>query len=117
MSGEQQVPAASSGDRLYCLLPLLLGCLVFVNSLGGDFVHDDLSAVRYNEDVTASDADGSGRSKSSIWSNDFWGTALSDVKSHKSYRPLTVLSFRYEFNELCEIIIRLLLFFTFYDKR
>jgi hypothetical protein len=99
---QQQAEASSSGGRFYCLLPLLLGCLVFLNSLGGDFVHDDLSAVRYNEDVTAgSDADG--RSKSgSIWSNDFWGTALSDVKSHKSYRPLTVLSFRYEFNKLCE---------------
>ncbi|XP_046645725.1 protein O-mannosyl-transferase TMTC1-like isoform X2 [Daphnia pulicaria] len=94
---DQQQAEASSGGRFYCLLPLLLGCLVFFNSLGGDFVHDDLSAVRYNEDVTAgSDADG--RSKSgSIWSNDFWGTALSDVKSHKSYRPLTVLSFRWNY--------------------
>ncbi len=98
---QQQQAAASSGGRFYRLLPLLLGCLVFVNSLGGDFVHDDLSAVRYNEDVTAS-GDADGRSKSgSIWSNDFWGTALSDVKSHKSYRPLTVLSFMYDFNKLC----------------
>lgn len=90
---------SSSEGRYYFLVPLLLGCLVFLNSLDGDFVHDDLSAVRYNEDVTAiSDADGQGRSRSSIWSNDFWGTALSDAKSHKSYRPLTVLSFRYDFN-------------------
>ncbi|KAK4010146.1 hypothetical protein OUZ56_019293 [Daphnia magna] len=93
-----QLPASES--RLYCFLPLLMGCLVFANSLGGDFVHDDLSAIRYNEDVTSSGggaSDGTGTSKSSIWSNDFWGTALSDVKSHKSYRPLTVLSFRWNY--------------------
>lgn len=29
-----------------------------------------------------------------IWSNDFWGTNLSSNSSHKSYRPLTVLTFR-----------------------
>ncbi len=96
MKIDVQHPAAES--RLY-ILPLLLSCLAYVNSLGGDFVHDDLSAVRYNEDVTASTSGGSAdgstaRSSSGIWSNDFWGTALSDAKSHKSYRPLTVLSFR-----------------------
>lgn len=78
-------------NRFYNLLPTLLACLVYVNSLGGDFVHDDLSAVRYNQDVTTTANE---KSQSGIWSNDFWGTALSDAKSHKSYRPLTVLSFR-----------------------
>jgi hypothetical protein len=34
---------------------------------------------------------------SSVFTNDFWGTKLSDPKSHKSYRPLTVLSFRADF--------------------
>uniref|UniRef100_A0A7N8X8Z6 dolichyl-phosphate-mannose--protein mannosyltransferase n=1 Tax=Mastacembelus armatus TaxID=205130 RepID=A0A7N8X8Z6_9TELE len=29
-----------------------------------------------------------------IWSNDFWGSNLSSNSSHKSYRPLTVLTFR-----------------------
>ena len=29
-----------------------------------------------------------------IWWNDFWGTPLSHSGSHKSYRPLTVLSFK-----------------------
>ena len=31
---------------------------------------------------------------SSVFSNDFWGLSLSDPESHKSYRPLTILSFR-----------------------
>lgn len=30
-----------------------------------------------------------------IWKNDFWGSNLSSNSSHKSYRPLTVLTFRY----------------------
>lgn len=30
----------------------------------------------------------------SVFRNDFWGLPLSDLESHKSYRPLTVLSFR-----------------------
>lgn len=37
------------------------------------------------------------RSNTPLWvvfTNDFWGTPLSDPESHKSYRPLTVLSFR-----------------------
>ncbi len=29
-----------------------------------------------------------------MWVNDFWGTPLSHSGSHKSYRPLCILSFR-----------------------
>lgn len=32
-----------------------------------------------------------------IWKNDFWGTPLSHTGSHKSFRPLTVLSFRWNY--------------------
>ena len=31
----------------------------------------------------------------SVFSHDFWGSPLSDPTSHKSYRPLTILSFRF----------------------
>ena len=43
----------------------------------------------YNGDV-------SDRAKplAALWTNDFWGQALRSPMSHKSYRPLTVLSFR-----------------------
>jgi len=30
----------------------------------------------------------------SVFSNDFWGSPLSHPESHKSYRPLTILTFR-----------------------
>jgi len=37
-----------------------------------------------------------------IWKDDFWGTPLRDSGSHKSYRPLVVLTFRlnYFFHQL-----------------
>lgn len=71
------------------LLALSIGC--FVNSMNGDFVHDDLSAICSNPDVT--DAMGSS-GLLQVFSNDFWGKPMSDPDSHKSYRPLTTLSFR-----------------------
>lgn len=30
-----------------------------------------------------------------VFSDDFWGNSLSDPESHQSYRPLTVLTFRW----------------------
>ena len=66
--------------------------LVYLNSLVGDFVHDDVAAIVNNRDVTgAGDAGWLG-----IWTNDFWGMAIRDRRSHKSYRPLTILTFRYD---------------------
>lgn len=62
---------------------------VYLNSLRGDFVHDDLSAVTANPDALGI---------TPVWDllrNDFWGKPMSDPTSHKSYRPLTVLTFRY----------------------
>uniref|UniRef100_A0A8D8YQH0 dolichyl-phosphate-mannose--protein mannosyltransferase n=1 Tax=Cacopsylla melanoneura TaxID=428564 RepID=A0A8D8YQH0_9HEMI len=61
---------------------------VYLNSLNGDFVHDDLPAIVRNQDVLGTS------SVSQILLNDFWGTPMSHATSHKSYRPLTVLSFR-----------------------
>nr|XP_054920512.1 protein O-mannosyl-transferase TMTC1-like [Dermacentor andersoni] len=71
--------------------------LCYMNSLDGDFVHDDMVAVVGNPDVTGENrrhALSSSSSSSSLWTNDFWGRPMADPRSHKSYRPLTVLSFR-----------------------
>lgn len=68
------------------LLMISIGC--FVNSMNGDFVHDDLSAICSNPDVMGQTG------LVEVFSNDFWGKAMSDPDSHKSYRPLTTLSFR-----------------------
>lgn len=62
--------------------------LCYTNSLRGEFVHDDVWAITNNPDVRP------GSSLRSIFSNDFWGKKMSDNTSHKSYRPLCILTFK-----------------------
>lgn len=65
---------------------IAIGC--YLNGLNGDFVHDDIPAVTLNKDVVALNT------LKHVFRNDFWGTPMSDLASHKSYRPLTTLTFR-----------------------
>lgn len=66
----------------------LIAVIVYLNGINGDFVHDDIPAITLNKDVV-------GVNKiTRLFFNDFWGTPMDDANSHKSYRPLTVLSFR-----------------------
>ena len=69
---------------------LALGC--YVNSCWGDFVFDDSEAIINNKDV-----DPGASSIGEVFAHDFWGTNISLKTSHKSYRPLTVLSFQLSF--------------------
>lgn len=62
--------------------------ICYVNSLDGGFVFDDSEAIINNEDLKPETP------ISHLLYNDFWGTRLTHNASHKSYRPLTVLSFR-----------------------
>lgn len=60
----------------------------YVNGMHGEFVHDDIPAITLNRDVL-------GTNKIvQVFKNDFWGMPMADANSHKSYRPLTVLTFR-----------------------
>ncbi|PSN56373.1 Transmembrane and TPR repeat-containing protein 3 [Blattella germanica] len=83
--------SVSNNGRVYSVVGVVaLSC--YLNGLTGDFVHDDIPAVTQNKDVL-------GLSPiSHVFRNDFWGTAMSDINSHKSYRPLTTLTFRYVFH-------------------
>ncbi|KAH7970571.1 hypothetical protein HPB49_010695 [Dermacentor silvarum] len=54
-------------------------------------------AVVGNPDVTGENRRHALSPPSSLWMNDFWGRPMADPRSHKSYRPLTVLSFRANF--------------------
>jgi hypothetical protein len=72
------------------LLPSILAFLVYANSLFGDFVHDDIPAIVNNPDVN-----GDNPEIIELFSNDFWGEPMASLRSHKSYRPLTILIFRY----------------------
>ena len=69
-------------------LLFLLAISVYWNSLDGDLVFDDITAVRDNKDLRPHTPLGN------LWKNDFWGTPMHKEQSHKSYRPLTVLTFR-----------------------
>ena len=75
---------------LHYALPPLVAVFAYVNSLGGDFVHDDVAAIVRNPDVS---------NPNSPWEkilvNDFWGFPIHSNLSHKSYRPITTLLFRY----------------------
>ena len=64
-------------------LPAASALLCYLNSLHGELVYDDIPAVRDNRDVRAE--------TSSLWTlatDDYWGRAMSDNTSHKSYRPV-----------------------------
>ncbi|XP_078582550.1 protein O-mannosyl-transferase TMTC3-like [Branchiostoma floridae x Branchiostoma japonicum] len=58
------------------------------NSLYCGFVFDDMSAIKDNRDLHPSTP------LYNLFLNDFWGTPMHMEKSHKSYRPLCVLTFR-----------------------
>ncbi|MGH0124112.1 UNVERIFIED_CONTAM: hypothetical protein FKN15_016125 [Acipenser sinensis] len=85
------------------LLPILFGpgngicwyivlfsvsALCYSNSLQGEFVHDDVWAINNNPDVRP------GSNIKNIFFNDFWGKRMADNTSHKSYRPLCILTFK-----------------------
>ncbi|KAF8795853.1 Protein O-mannosyl-transferase Tmtc3 like protein [Argiope bruennichi] len=62
--------------------------ICYYNALHCGFVFDDISAIRDNKDLRPSTP------LLNIFFNDFWGTPIRKEHSHKSYRPLCVLTFR-----------------------
>ena len=82
-----KILSAPSPTQLYFLLAVA-SVSVYVNGLTGEYVHDDLSAVLRNPDVQGT------RPLWQLFLNDFWGKPMKDPASHKSYRPVTILSFR-----------------------
>ena len=73
--------------RPYATLAVL-SFLVYSNSRHCDFVFDDVSAIKDNLDLRPTTP------WVQLMYNDFWGTPMSAERSHKSYRPLTVATFR-----------------------
>ncbi|CAH0557925.1 unnamed protein product [Brassicogethes aeneus] len=60
----------------------------YCNTLWGSFVFDDSEAILKNKDVLPSTP------VATIFQNDFWGGDIALNSSHKSFRPLTILSYR-----------------------
>ncbi|XP_026058254.1 transmembrane and TPR repeat-containing protein 3-like isoform X1 [Carassius auratus] len=78
--------AVVSWKEICLLIGLVVGC--YWNSLLCGFVFDDVSAILDNKDLRPTTP------LKNLFLNDFWGTPMSEERSHKSYRPLTVLTFR-----------------------
>ncbi|XP_028847342.1 protein O-mannosyl-transferase TMTC4 isoform X1 [Denticeps clupeoides] len=85
---DHHVPLPKLGAAHSRILVGLLALVCFINSYDGEFVFDDSEAIVNNKDLHPSSP------LNNIWTNDFWGSNLSSNSSHKSYRPLTVLTFR-----------------------
>jgi hypothetical protein len=87
--------AAAAADAppslLLCLLPVLLAVLAYANSLTGEMFFDDRYAVHRNGDVVNPEAN----SAYDLFAHDYWGMPIANPASHKSYRPLVVLTFRW----------------------
>ena len=83
---------AKSRVRFLLSAGLVLGASFFsyLSSLDSDLVFDDHRGILTNDDLNASKT-----SIFEVFQHDFWGGLMSRVESHKSYRPLTVLTYRY----------------------
>lgn len=73
------------------LLCSAVALVLYVNTLGADFCYDDSRAIKTNQDLLPETR------WTNIFYDDFWGTLLTHSGSHKSYRPLCTLSFRYNY--------------------
>uniref|UniRef100_A0A3B5L4K1 Uncharacterized protein n=1 Tax=Xiphophorus couchianus TaxID=32473 RepID=A0A3B5L4K1_9TELE len=90
-----------------CYVALLVLCsLCYSNSLYGELVHDDVWAIVNNPDVRP------GSSLRNIFRNDFWGKRMADNTSHKSYRPLCILTFNFY---LLRILAKVKSYFCYKD--
>ena len=79
--------------RWFCLqatavLSAIVAVLVYSNTLKCGIVFDDEPAIKKNQDLRPYTP------WSSLLWHDFWGAPMDSSTSHKSYRPLTVATFR-----------------------
>ncbi|CAG5017768.1 unnamed protein product [Parnassius apollo] len=103
------------------LVIVCLSTFPFISSLSGDFVFDDTEAIVNNKDVVS-------EAWTNAFYNDFWGNNIQSNLSHKSYRPLTILSYRINYilsgrnliplhfkitNLLCHMVCCILLFVVY----
>ncbi len=72
------------------MLVVTAAFLCYMSSLECGFVFDDHRGILTNDDLDAEKT-----TLFEIFQHDFWGGSMSRKESHKSYRPFTVLSYRY----------------------
>ena len=91
--------AAPTLARLHYVLPLLSGLLAtytFWETRRAGFVWDNRAAIKGNPDVIDQTSTFSS-ALYNIWTHDFWGKPLNTSSSHKSYRPLCVMTFHWNY--------------------
>ena len=71
------------------LLLAVISMVSYINSFDCEFVFDDISAIVNNRYIRTNET-----TFLSLFSTDYWGTDIASEHSHKSYRPLTVITFR-----------------------
>ncbi|CAB4055299.1 TMTC [Lepeophtheirus salmonis] len=76
------------GYRRSILTLFTISVLLYSYSFSCGFVFDDITAVKDNRDLRPHVP------LVNLLRNDFWGTPMLKEQSHKSYRPLTVFTFR-----------------------
>ena len=71
---------------------LVLGTsvLLYASSLEGGFVFDDHRGILSNDDLNPAKT-----KLQDLFYHDFWGGHMNREQSHKSYRPFTVMTYRY----------------------
>ncbi|XP_044255134.1 protein O-mannosyl-transferase Tmtc3-like [Tribolium madens] len=79
------------GHKAMGAIVALTCVLCYYNSCYCGFVFDDISAIKDNRDLRPHSP------LVNIFFNDFWGTPMHKEQSHKSYRPLCVLTFRWNY--------------------
>ncbi|XP_076445747.1 protein O-mannosyl-transferase TMTC3-like [Babylonia areolata] len=76
---------------VHSLILVVTTLAIYHNALDCGFVFDDMSAIVENQDLRPNTP------LMDLFWNDFWGTPMNKEKSHKSYRPLCVLTFRFNY--------------------
>ena len=105
-SRRKSTPAAVVADYQYYLGRILLqgvvhlGCLVLylvpiVTALSNEYAGPTLDEAHVMSVEVQQDIHNPDVSWTSIFSNDYWGRPMHSSSSHKSWRPFTILSFRY----------------------
>lgn len=82
----------SSSKGLKYAVIIVLSLVAYADQLDGEFVFDDNAAILKNELVT-----NPATSWWDVFHHDYWGTRIMCSTSHKSYRPLTTLTLRLEY--------------------
>ncbi|XP_065334770.1 protein O-mannosyl-transferase Tmtc3 isoform X1 [Cloeon dipterum] len=84
----ERMGVGGEGGHLLAAVVVAACVACYLNCLQCGFVFDDISAIKDNRDLRPQTP------LFNIFRNDFWGTPMHKEQSHKSYRPLCVLSFR-----------------------